>query len=235
MQQPPNPYFNQQYLLIIQSQNKKSKSKKKSHKKKEKKSTKDHKHKSSKLKETDKKKLIFSKPFSGNSFNGICSELNKRCNSNCNEEGIIQISGNIYEDVSIVASFSSLVDYEDNSDPAYDSEDSPDSYLLFDFKEHRVSINAYSIKATNNPSPSYFTSWILEGSNDKIEWTRIDTHLDDQRLVGRNKIETFNIQDQKVSKKKFKFIKIQMVGEATSNDYFFELKKIEFFGNYYEK
>lgn len=244
LQQPPSPYFIQPFLPPIQIESKKSKPKKKSHKKSEKKSLKDTNQKPpkppkskkvSKRKKKVDKKLIFTKSFSGDAFDGIFSELNKKCHSNCHKEGVIQISGNIYHNISIIGDFSSLVDYEEDSVPAYDSEDVPNSYLLFDFKENLVKISAYSIKATDNPDPSYFTSWIVEGSTDNVEWTIIDTHSDDQRLVGRNKIDTFLVKDQNVLKKKFRYIRMKMIGMATSDNYYFEMRKIEFFGSYYEK
>lgn len=231
------PYFNLPPTPTKHTHTKKSKTTKKHDKKKDKKKEKKgHKSKPSKSTEKDTSTLIFTKTFSSDPFDGICSELNDQCQSNCNDEGIIEISGNIFNEIGYsVGDFSSLVDYEDESGPSYDSKDEPDSYIIFDFKNYLVSITNYSIRSSNNPEPSFLTHWAIEGSNDKAKWTTLDTRSGDTRLIGNLNSATFEITDQKNKNKKFQYIRIRITAKCTTDNYFLEMKHIEFFGSYYAK
>lgn len=182
--------------------------------------------------------FIFQKVYDGiNAFDGIFSELTKRNQSNINDKGIIEISGNIlkHKGEYKTASFSCLVNYSDSCDLIYDSENVPNSYICFDFKDHMASVFGYSIKSSKNVNPSYLTSWVIEGSNDNYNWMLIDSHYDDKSLAEEYKVCTFTVQNMQLAVLLFRYVRIRMTGKSSANDNYLELRSIEFFGNYYHQ
>lgn len=175
-------------------------------------------------------KTSFHKDYSNQPFDGIFSELNQEHNGNSHDLGVIEITGNRGNG----GSYSSLIDYYHEIDTCYYSTDDSNSYICFDFKDHCVTLNAYTMKASNNEHPSFIMSWVLEGSmninNDY--WTVIDMHENDQSLCQPNKIRTFLIMKTKNPNQQFKYIRLRILGPNTKNQKILEIAHIELFGTY---
>lgn len=174
-------------------------------------------------------KLILSKSFQSEQFQGIFFELAKFHKGNINDKGIIITTGNRDEDA---GTFSSLVDYGYNG-VNYTSESDPNSFICFDFKTHKIAVSAYSIKSANQRIANFLVSWVLEGSNDKIDWINIDSHSNDRCLCSKSKSCTFNIQDKSAIDQRYRYIQLRMTGKSPRNNFVFTIANIEFFGKYY--
>lgn len=64
----------------------------------------------------------------------------------------------------------------------FESDDEPNSWLCFDFKEKRVKINAYSIRAYDGGF--YLQSWRIDGSNDNKKWILLDNTVKEKSIIG---------------------------------------------------
>lgn len=171
----------------------------------------------------------FIKKFSGNPFSGIFDELTKIYKKNICLGGIVDITGNEAPGGSPIFT---IVDFN-YTNKCYDSLNQPNSYILFDFKNHSISVSAYSIKSSNHPSPDYLQTWVLEGSNNQNEWTVLDSHTNDKSLDGKCKIGVFHIQDSDKQNQKFKYIKLRMTGESIQGNNYIDILNMEFFGQYF--
>ena len=174
--------------------------------------------------------------YKGEPFSGIIHSLTTKYSGNVNDKGIIDISGN--RDVTIsdtfYVSFSSLVDFN-YSKNCYKSENKPNSFIQFDFKNHKISVSAYSIKSSNLPGPSLLKSWVIEGSDDSNSWTVIDSHTNDQSLCVESfepKVCTFNVNNNG-SENKFRFIRLRITGKTSNDNWCIGITNIEFFGKYF--
>ncbi|OHS98178.1 hypothetical protein TRFO_09039 [Tritrichomonas foetus] len=144
------------------------------------------------------------------SFQGSIYELTRRVKKNVYEAGIVDITGN----PSINKSFSILFDYNDK-EISYFPEDKVNSYLCFDFKDHQITLSHYSIKSGKSFSPDFLRSWIIEGSNDKQQWDKLDSHNYNQTFCYERQVETFEIEKISQSQNKYRFIQLKMTGPSS--------------------
>jgi hypothetical protein len=65
------------------------------------------------------------------------------------------------------------------------SDNTPNSWLCYDFKNMLVRPNHYSIRSSEKlwGADYQMVSWVIETSNDDKEWTEIDRHENDRSLL----------------------------------------------------
>ena len=65
--------------------------------------------------------------------------------------------------------------------------------ICFDFKEKQIQPTNYSIQSVDNRYGStHLRNWVVEVSNDKVNWEIVDQHSNDSTLNGNDKFATFN-------------------------------------------
>ena len=70
--------------------------------------------------------------------------------------------------------------------------------------------------------------WIVEGSNDKNSWDKLDEQQNSSVMNGRGNIHTFSIS--KTNGKEYKFIRIFQTGKNWSGTDYLDLSALEFHG-----
>ncbi|OHS96095.1 hypothetical protein TRFO_37763 [Tritrichomonas foetus] len=183
--------------------------------------------KSSKNKNDDnsiENSLRFSKgsiPFVGDPFNGIVNYLKGQLNGeNPNTTGQIKISytsGNSYTE--------KLFDYEWKC--YWSSTNSPGQWINFEFPKNKIYLTDYTLKTPNSRAGwNHLKNWVIEGSNDGVEWEEIDQRVDNDELNGNNKVATFHCKYPK----RAKIIRLRQCGKNHRNADDIQLTNIEFFG-----
>lgn len=123
-----------------------------------------------------------------------------------------------------------LLDIENSSNEFYTS-NSPNSWICFEFKNHKIIPSGYTIRSYKNKANQYhLKDWIIEGSIDKKNWTKIDERKDCSFLNGSNFVHTFSISEKREFTQCFNFIRIHQTGTNWSNDNYLEFSSIEFYG-----
>lgn len=103
------------------------------------------------------------------------------------------------------------------------------SWVCFDFKEHRVIPTDYTLRSYNYGQNScHPKSWVIEGSNDNISWEILDEQTNCPYLNGCNLSHTFKIKNE--NSKEFKFIRMRSTGKNWAGDYYFTLESFEIYG-----
>lgn len=102
------------------------------------------------------------------------------------------------------------------------------SWLLFDFKTRKFIPSGYFIRASSSLFDSYPMSWVLEGSNNKIDWVTLDQHTQTTELDDTHQKGSFQISNQ--NRTAFKFIRICQTDINSSGDYCLAIDTIDFFG-----
>jgi len=103
------------------------------------------------------------------------------------------------------------------------SEDLPNSWVLFDFKNRKVSITSYSINDHQRAK-----SWKVEGSNDEIEFYSIDNQVDTTGFKKSNGLQkNFLVQP---NNKYYRYIRITSTSKNWNNNHFLSFYSVEFFG-----
>lgn len=121
---------------------------------------------------------------------------------------------------------SNVIEYETDQLYFY-TKNSQNSWIRFDFKENRVSPTSYTLR-TDMSSDYHPKSWVIEGSNDKVNWEKIDHQTNCNFTNGRDITHTFEIA--KNTGKEFKYIQMRVTGKNWLGHYLLDIGAIEFHG-----
>jgi small GTP-binding protein len=152
-------------------------------------------------------------------FQGIIHCRAKECEGNVHEQGLVDISvsGSAGGDPIEVVNF----DHPSN----WNSANSPNSWIRFDFKDRRVCIDSYTVNS--GMTDNWLKSWVLQLSNDCQKWIPIHT-TSDCNLGGRNVTRHFGCSTS--VKEYYRYIRLRQTGPNANNSHQLGLGNIEFFG-----
>ena len=108
-------------------------------------------------------------------------------------------------------------------------------WICFEFKKRKIIPSGYTIRShsvgSNNRHPK---SWIIEGSEDGLNWTKLDEQKNCSFLNGRNLVHTFPIHNNNLEKREFRFIRMSHTdipwGEDHISNNIIDICSIEFYG-----
>ena len=168
----------------------------------------------------NKFKIFYDVPFLNNNLRGIFSYFREK--SNFDEEVQISISSKGSGDPKLLADIECTDDY-------FCTDNKPNSWICFEFKNHTIIPSNNSIRSNCICSSvaNHLKNWAIEGSNDGQKWSKIDEQKDNSDLKSKNVVHTFPIKKQD---EPFKFIRIIQTGPNWINQYHLEFRSIEFYG-----
>lgn len=174
-----------------------------------------------------KRKKTFLMKNNSNEFDGIINHL--RHESNGNIQNLIDIkASSLYS--SRFSPYNACL-FEDQN-KYFHSNNEQNSWICFDFKQHRIIPTSYIIKSIPySKNSNHPKSWVIEASNDNLNWETLDEVNDCTYLNGECLIHTFNINRQ--ISNDFRFVRIRQISNncyARAKQYFFTLGSIEFYG-----
>jgi hypothetical protein len=69
----------------------------------------------------------------------------------------------------------------------------PNSWIQYDFKDSQVSMRHYSLRSRNDVDSHHLINWVVEGSADGSHWVELDRRSNCRDLAGLNRIATYQI------------------------------------------
>lgn len=100
---------------------------------------------------------------------------------------------------------------------SFETKDIPNSWICFEFKNHQIIPQSYIIRTIHSEDNYHLKSWVVEGSNDKSNWIKIDEHKNDSSLKGQSRVHLFNITKNS-NEQLFKYIRILQTGPNWYNN-----------------
>jgi hypothetical protein len=161
-------------------------------------------------------------PFIGNEFDGIISMLTRRHGNNVNKAGVVEITSSSQER----GEAHQLVDYSWRGE--WYTHNATNSWVCFQFKTGRVKINSYTIRSF--PGTSWPKNWVIEISEDNVNWTEIDRREDTNVLCGNLVSHHFDCQNS--STKICQYVRMRNIGVTYATNHYLCLCNIEFFGTF---
>lgn len=155
-----------------------------------------------------------------NEFDGLMNYLRK--NSNIKDE--ISITNSSYGGGKDPFD---LVKYEDKKCYYETSSNDSNSWICFEFKNHKIIPSSYIIRSYYTDGNWHLKSWNIEGSNDNTNWVILDKQQDNSLLNGGNNVHLFPISNNSQS---FKYLRIHLTGQNWRNNYGLMMNSIEFYG-----
>lgn len=162
-------------------------------------------------------------PRGENEFRGIINSLREETNNKV--ESKINITTSSFRQ-----SFppSRTIEYE-NKKGEFCTEDKPDCWICFEFKENFVNLTHYQIRSyCSEPGYVHPKTWVIEGSSDNNKWVIIDSQTNCSYLNGNNVSHIFAVSNK--TSMKFRYIRMRQTGTNWRGDNFFSMNSFELYG-----
>jgi len=163
-------------------------------------------------------------PFLSDLFSGIFNGLSKKLGRNLADSSDVDVTAS-----SIMDSPNGPKNVMKNDDSYWHSQDIPNSWIQFDFKQNKVSITSYSLHVFY-----CLKSWKVEGSINGSTFDIIDNKVDticfkdcEGKFYDPNSQKNFSVQP---NNKFYKIIRITSTSKKWNNNDQFNLYRVEFFG-----
>lgn len=124
----------------------------------------------------------------------------------------------------------------DNKENYFISDNFPNSWICFEFKNYKIIPTNYIIRSRNNENSNHLKSWIVEGSNDKNYWIKLDEQINNCSLNGVSVVHSFSISYDENNQQPFKYLRIRQIGptwfyfNGTYSTHQLLMNSIEFYG-----
>jgi hypothetical protein len=107
------------------------------------------------------------------------------------------------------------------------SQNVPESWLMFDFRDIRVLITHYELRTyRSGPGYSHLRSWVLRGRVGRQRWIEIDRRKETVDLNGKNNIGIFLIE----MPTEVTAVKLIQTEPNHAGDHYLILTNVEFYG-----
>ena len=136
----------------------------------------------------------------GMPLDGIIAHLTRKCGGNVHKKGVVEVTGSSWA----TGSEPHVADLGTNLH--FQSNDEPNSWICYDFKERRVAPTSYSIRMC---CWGFMRSWVLEVSDDGMNWEVIDRQENSNDLKGA--FMTHNFVLSAPPSGSFRFVRLQMI------------------------
>ncbi|KAK8890781.1 hypothetical protein M9Y10_027980 [Tritrichomonas musculus] len=169
--------------------------------------------------------------FHTNRFNGIINYLSEKFDGNVSKLNVIDITSSGVNKNHPLRTVDWVVDYDDN-DHYFQSNNEPNAWICFDFKDMSISPTKYALKSRSDfgSGSDNLKSWVVEGSNDKMRWTILDERRDTEVLNGAGLECVFGMNMKTEKVKYYKYLRIRSIGPMISGFYNMTIAAVEFYG-----
>ena len=165
---------------------------------------------------------ILSQRYIGHYYKYIIQHLSEKCHGNPYTQGIVDITySSIWSESDDVKNI-----FEQNNE-SFASKNVATSWIKFDFKGRKVSLDSYTLKTFNAEKYlNHLKSWILEVSNDDLNYQKIDQQENCDLLNGCLKESVFKVLNLPPQR----YIRLTQTDENWFGDFYLNLNQIEFSG-----
>jgi hypothetical protein len=166
---------------------------------------------------------LFILPKSEGSLDGIICYLTGKYEGNVSDREIVSVSSS-----SCHSSYPARHAVDLQTTTYFQSDNSPNQWLCYDFKHQKVQPTHYSIHAPS--SNFYLRCWVLEGSLEGSTWNEIDRHTNDATTNNEHPIGTFKISNSIA----YRYIRLRQTGKTANGSDSLILHGFEIFGKLIE-
>jgi hypothetical protein len=155
-------------------------------------------------------------------FEGLIAFLTRRYQGNPHDKGIVVADATPYNEQAYNQPRNALD--LDNISSYFFSKNAKDQWMSVDFKEMRVAVTHYILRSPDGRA--FLRSWVLEGSENKVDWVELDCRKDDQGLKGKDLVCRYQVRSVIESR----FIRLRSTGLDWCGENYLYFKAIELFG-----
>jgi hypothetical protein len=155
---------------------------------------------------------------------GIIHHLTAECGGNVDDRGIVAITADrTYSDLAYYAA-KNIADLDENT--YFYCANAGDMWVCYDFKDRRVSLTDYSIKAYSGGANNILKSWVIEVSDDGSSWTEADRRENCDDLCAQNVVRLFPVRKPSTGR----YVRLHQIGLNSSGSFHTVISGFELFG-----
>lgn len=162
--------------------------------------------------------------FADEEFDGILHMLFKKCKTNPVDNNIIDVSSSS-DDTSSSEKPKNLFDFNQSRNQ-WSMNVKKGNYLLIDFKASKVKIDGYSIKSGSGSHWENEQSWVIEGSNDNINYKIIDEKIKNKEMGGSERVHHWSCHSDEA----YRYIRWRLTKDGNGSK--MTSRQFELFGQY---
>ena len=129
--------------------------------------------------------------------------MRKECGGNVHEKGVVNTTASSNDHNQC----HQVTDYGWNN--YWRTDDEPNSWICFDFKDKTVSLTKYSLKS-DGAGGGHLIQWVIEGSNDGGTWEELDSR-NTQDLNGKYITKTYDCQ--RTRSESYRYLRLRQTGK----------------------
>jgi hypothetical protein len=160
-------------------------------------------------------------PREGSPLDGIIAALTRSAGGNVHDQGIVDVSAS-----SVNGNYPERNAVDLGQQNYFQSENQPNQWLRYDFKDRRIRLTEYSIAA--HTGGWFIHSWVVEGSEDGSTWTTLDERQNNNDANSNHPIATFKVEGNQELESRF--IRLRQTGNSYANHTDLILFGFEVFG-----
>jgi hypothetical protein len=151
-------------------------------------------------------------------LDGVIAHLTRKCGGNVHERGVVTVTSSELFGSGPSYMAQNAADLTGNT--FFHSQDLPDQWLCYDFGHRRIKPTHYSIRSRHDGGRDdhYPRSWVIEISNDGLNWEEIDRREKDSSLNGRNLTRLFKVS-KSIECRMFRIRQIGRTHNSCTNHY----------------
>jgi hypothetical protein len=163
----------------------------------------------------------------GKSLDGMIVYLTAKCGGNVHDKGLIEATASNIDNSSSLYHPKNATDLQNRSS-VFCSNNEPNSWICYDFKEMEVTPTHYSIlSCPSGPNQNdHPKSWCLEVSGDGKSWIEVHRCENNSDLNGLSQIGTYSVNRSV----KCRFVRLRQTGKNHFNRDYLMLSGFEIFG-----
>ena len=161
-------------------------------------------------------------------LSGILEHLTNECGGNVHDKKEVDVTA---------SSVNYIYAAKNAADPrthlAFWSNDEPNSWICYDFKDRRVTPTSYSLRScASGPGSLNIKSWSFEGSNDGDTWEELDSQSQNRDLDDKSVTHNYPVTVYKCGKR-YRYLRIVQNGRNHYGSHVLQLSAFEIFGVLY--
>jgi hypothetical protein len=160
----------------------------------------------------------------GAPLDGVIAHLTRTAGGNVHEKGVVEVAASSSK---WNGPHTSVADLE-QTDNFFLSEDEPDQWIAYRFKNAQVAITHYSVTSAITRGWYELKNWVLEGSVDGVNWAEIDKRVAETRLLEPKTTVTFAVANPGT----FAEVRLRQLGKNRTGYYHMCVGAFELFGRF---
>jgi hypothetical protein len=180
-------------------------------------------------------------PSDGGPLGGIISYLTRKCGGNVHKQKVVAVTSSRVPSGRDAHAARNVADLATTSvfcsccrNAKADIQQAPNNWICYDFKDHRVLLTHYSIRAFVDGGDwqymGFMKSWRIEVSINGDNWTVIDRKENNTVLHQQGVTGTFEVEKTE----RGRFVKLVHIGRNTNQDDMLCICAFELFGDFTE-